>query len=77
MVQASLGKKQVSISKMIRVKIVGGLAQEVHHLPSKCKALSSNCTTTKRKRNPQKGIKFYRARSWFKWKSTCLANIRP
>jgi hypothetical protein len=42
MVQASLGKKPNPISKIIRAKEAGVIAQAVDQLPNKCKALSSN-----------------------------------
>jgi hypothetical protein len=35
-VQASLDKKQYSISKITRAKRAGGMAQVVDYLPSKC-----------------------------------------
>jgi hypothetical protein len=50
MVQASLGKNQDPVSKIIRSKKAGGLAQVVEHLPSKCAALISNPSTAKQKR---------------------------
>jgi uncharacterized protein (DUF4213/DUF364 family) len=49
-VQASLGKKQDPISKITRVKRVGGMAQAVQHLSSKFKVLSSNFSNTKKKK---------------------------
>jgi hypothetical protein len=33
-------------------KKAGGVAQEIENLPSKCKALSSNASTTKQRKNP-------------------------
>jgi hypothetical protein len=41
-VQANLGKKQDPI-----LKRSGGMVEMVEHLPSKCKALISNPSTTK------------------------------
>jgi hypothetical protein len=51
MVQAILGKKQDSISKITTAKKekAGGMAQAVECLPSKHKALISNTSTTKNK----------------------------
>jgi hypothetical protein len=48
-----LGRKQNPISKITRAKRVGGVAQMVECLPSKCKALWSNPSTTHTKK-PQK-----------------------
>jgi hypothetical protein len=45
---------QASISKIIKAKRDGGMAQEVERLPSKCEILSSNSCTAK-KTNKQKG----------------------
>jgi ABC-type uncharacterized transport system auxiliary subunit len=50
-VQSTLGKKQDSISKITRAKWSGGMNQMVEHLLSKCKDLSSNSSTVKRKCN--------------------------
>jgi hypothetical protein len=36
--------------KISNAKRAGGMAQEVEHLPSKCKALSSNPSTAKNKK---------------------------
>jgi hypothetical protein len=47
MVQAGLGKKQQTISKI--AKSSGGLAQAIQHLPIKREALSSNPNTKKKK----------------------------
>jgi hypothetical protein len=41
MVQTRFDKKQDPISKIIRVKRAGHMAQVVEHLPSKCEDLSS------------------------------------
>jgi hypothetical protein len=41
-VEASLGKKQDPVSKIIRAKRVRGVTQAVERLPRKCEALSSN-----------------------------------
>jgi hypothetical protein len=49
-VQAGLGKKLDPISKIARVKRVGGMTQAVEYLPSNHKALSSNFSTTKKKK---------------------------
>jgi hypothetical protein len=43
------GKKLNPKSKITRAKKTGGMAQAVKHLPNKHKALSSNCSTTKKK----------------------------
>jgi hypothetical protein len=53
-VQASLGKKQDCISKIIRAKRAVGVAQAVTHLPSQKEALLSNPTTTKKRKENQK-----------------------
>jgi hypothetical protein len=49
MVQDSLGKKRDPISRIIRAKQAGGMAQVVEGLPSKCETLNSNPSTTKSK----------------------------
>jgi hypothetical protein len=48
-VPASLGKKEDLNSKIIKAKRAGGMAQAVENLSSKCKALSSNPSTTREK----------------------------
>jgi hypothetical protein len=48
-VQAGLGKKQDPTAKITRAKRTGGMVQAVKCLPSKHKAWSSNCSTTKKK----------------------------
>jgi hypothetical protein len=56
-VQAGLGERQDPMSKITRAKRVGGMAQSVQHLPSKCKALNSNSSTAnapKKKKKKQK-----------------------
>jgi hypothetical protein len=40
------------ISKIIKAKWTGGVAQEVEHLFCKCKALSSNLVPQKKKKIP-------------------------
>jgi hypothetical protein len=54
MVQTSLGKKRDPHLQNNQSKRAGGVAQVVEHLPSKCKALSSNPKTKKSKRNKRK-----------------------
>jgi hypothetical protein len=46
-VQARMSKKQDPISKITRAKRADGMTKVVEHLPSKCKALNSNSSTTK------------------------------
>jgi hypothetical protein len=46
-VQAGLGKKQDSISKITKAKRIGGMAQVVESLSSNCESLSSNYSTAK------------------------------
>jgi hypothetical protein len=48
-VQTGLGKNMRAISKITKVKRAGSMAQVVKCLPSKCKALSSTGSTTKKK----------------------------
>jgi hypothetical protein len=48
-VQAGLGKNEDPVSKITRAKKAGCMAHIVEHLPSKCKTLSSNHSTTKKK----------------------------
>jgi hypothetical protein len=48
-VQASLGKNQDLISKIIRIKKAGCIIQAVEHLPSKWETLSSNHSNVKNK----------------------------
>jgi hypothetical protein len=43
------GKNQKPISKIIRVKRVGGMVQEVEHLSGNIEALSSNPSMAKKK----------------------------
>jgi hypothetical protein len=50
MVQASLNRKQDPISKVTTAKRVGGMTQVIENLPSKNEALSSNLTTTGKKK---------------------------
>jgi hypothetical protein len=50
MIQNSLDKKQDPISKISREKRAAGMAQATEGLPSKCKALSSNLSTRKKKK---------------------------
>jgi uncharacterized protein YoxC len=63
-VQASLGKKQDPISKITRVKRVGGMAQAVQHLSSKFKVLSSNFSNTKKKKNQMCSL-IVHLKEWF------------
>jgi hypothetical protein len=49
-VQASPGEKWDLISEITRTKRAVGIAQAVAHLSTKCKALSSNASTTKKKK---------------------------
>jgi hypothetical protein len=46
-IQASLGKSQAKISQ---AKRAGGVTQAAKNLPSKCKTLSSNTRTVKKKK---------------------------
>jgi dihydroxyacid dehydratase/phosphogluconate dehydratase len=49
-VQAGLGKKLDPMSKITRVKRAGGVTQVIEYLPSKNKILSSNPSTTQKKK---------------------------
>jgi hypothetical protein len=49
-VHVDLGKKRDLLSKMTRIKRAMDMAQVVKHLPSKCKTLSSNPSTAKKKK---------------------------
>jgi hypothetical protein len=49
-VQASLGRKQDIIFKIIIAKRAGNMAEVLQSLPSKRKALGSNSSTTKKKK---------------------------
>jgi hypothetical protein len=51
MVHTGLGKKQNPVSKVTRAKRARGMTQEVKHLSSHCKALSSNPNTARKKKN--------------------------
>jgi hypothetical protein len=53
-VQASPGRKQDCIPKITNVKSSDGVAQMVEQLPSKCKTLSSNPSTAKKKKRERK-----------------------
>jgi hypothetical protein len=53
-IQASQGIKQGPISKITNAKRADGLAPGVEHLPSKCEALSSNPSTTKKERDGER-----------------------
>jgi hypothetical protein len=55
-VQASLGRKQDSISKITREIRVGGVAQVAENLLTKHKALSSNTSTAKETIKPRNKI---------------------
>jgi hypothetical protein len=59
MVQANLGKKQGTFSKITRVKRAGGVAQVVEYLPHKHKALSSKPSTVKAIKIIRKTKKLY------------------
>jgi hypothetical protein len=50
MFQSSLGYKHNPISKINKAKRAGGMAQVVESLPSKFRAMSSNPSTTKKKK---------------------------
>jgi hypothetical protein len=47
----SLPKKARPLSKIIRAKKAGGMAETIEHLPSKNKAPSSNLSSTKIKKD--------------------------
>jgi hypothetical protein len=54
MFQASLVRKQDTISKITRAKRTGGLSQMVEHLVGKCKVLSLNPSIAKKPQKNQK-----------------------
>jgi hypothetical protein len=44
------------MQRIVKAKRTGGMAIAVEHLPSQCKALSSNPNTAKKKRKEKKAI---------------------
>jgi hypothetical protein len=48
--EAGLDKKQDRVSKISRAKRAESVTQAVEHLPGKCEALGSNCSTAKREK---------------------------
>jgi hypothetical protein len=62
--QAGPGTKQDPISKK-KYKKAGTVTQVVEYLPSKCKALNLNHSTTKQKQNQKTLEGFWFMRCWF------------
>jgi hypothetical protein len=67
-VQGQSGQKlRDPISKLTKVKRVGGVAQVVEHLPSKCAAQSSNPNTARgKKRKPTSNFSISVMKSYIK-----------